>query len=703
MAHSAGLLSSLPHRPPTPPKELTEGIDDALSFLDVNSVIGEYRHPLSVVPNPPLETPPRTSPSSSAENTDTPKRKKRVSFTPCLLHKRRTSAGFVFEPSTPKRSARAVRSILKPHERKTSPASSNGNSSVDASPRKEITKTFAEMLESVVQQLAGKDHYSRLDAYTTVLGALRACEAVPDPEALKIKLSLLCQFIRRDVLSCSDTSDVQASNLAAQALRLLGALLLKPGVEAELETDFCAWFIDRTISTLKDGDKPKSVVLQHMLVFTEQKFGSKVMTTDRVEQILDTLDNIHERVKGSSVLKLRLQMYNQLLEHSRSVMVLKTATWLPLVFQSMLANIKEIREQAIYVGFQASLALGDSPVASTALLNMLSGASDGRGLSAGQIAAKLYAMLDTKDANTSVYVPQIWSTVILFLRSRKREVEQWTCFKQWLQVIQRCFNSSDPKVRVQANLAWNRLIYSVDVNEVTGPSMIKMLKQPIFSQLQRTSADKQARKMKHSALSSYYCLLYYALRPSASTTQLKLYWEEYVAQILDKTAKQSPDDFAAACNILSSLLDTTKSQQWRQERVVDFAAGNLSVDELPTLSPTWVRKNIKTILELMEPWLIPMGPLADHKKAVMSMWTNLMSSIVEAGRKEIKPSVEYKEAIAQIMNMFHRLWYSSAHEGGASFSLSTVWCSLSSGVLAAFILQSRSSSKAAAKITSRLP
>ena len=186
------LLENLPPRPATPPRESDhDGVHLEPSKLSrkFSRIYEEH----STAEN---------SPNSSAEASQglSGKSLKRVAWSARTEYEDHSH-----KDSTPLHTLRQVpssgelkpaKSILKPY---------NGVNVVDR--RSSITKLaaphtypdFATMLESIIQQLAGEDRSSRIDAYLTLSGVLKASDNVPDPKALKDKISLLTQFIQRDI------------------------------------------------------------------------------------------------------------------------------------------------------------------------------------------------------------------------------------------------------------------------------------------------------------------------------------------------------------------------------------------------------------------------------------------------------------------------------------------------------------------------
>jgi len=335
-----------------------------------------------------------------------------------------------------------------------------------------------------------------------------------------------------------------------------------------------------------------------------------------------------------------------------------TEHWLEHAFHGMLSSISEIRNRAIELGMLAGLYLGSKSDASKVVMNLLKRDSD-TGVSYGDYLARRFAkMLANKDE--AQHVPQIWSVVILFLRGKRQRLQQWQHLKQWLSLIQECFNASDMHTKYQAYVAWNRFVFIVNPDEHTTSAMISLLRQPVLAQIERMGNDKNTRQAKQIAFSSYCNLLYYALRPS-TPGQFSLYWDQYVVPIVSKMVGLSARDASNACRILTALFGGYASvcPLWNENRANE--PKTIKPEELPRLDASWVRLNMSLILTTVRLCLDATSSnfMAEDQAHARSMWSSLMSAVAEAGSKEIKASLDLKQAIAHVMNLLHGVWITS--------------------------------------------
>lgn len=182
--------------------------------------------PLSARP----PTPPRTSRTELNHTQDTPitvktsldsplpakengslasRKSKRVNFSPWPKSHPNKSDLKALPPSN---ECKPSKSILKAT---SSPAPVNSPHVTSYTP-----ESFAMLLESITQQLAGESVSSRLDAYMQFFGALRAYDGLPGGQEIADKLGLITQFIQRDVTRDLGTGGPSDTNLVTQALKL---------------------------------------------------------------------------------------------------------------------------------------------------------------------------------------------------------------------------------------------------------------------------------------------------------------------------------------------------------------------------------------------------------------------------------------------------------------------------------------------------
>lgn len=641
-------LLDLPQRPPTPPK----GSDHA----DVRTGPGWPSFPDIFGENTPLGN----SPSSSAESpyTSSAKPSKKVAW---------SSTNEYNDPpktATPPGSLRRIpssadlkptKSILKAHNANDTPQRTG---SVTKSAAPHTYPNFAVMLESIVQQLAGADRNSRVDAYLTLSGVLKAMENVPDLQALKDKMPLLSQFTQRDMLA-KTSSGTMDTGLINNALGLLATLVWKTTLSDLVPTDLCAYLVEHTITALRDVQVSKDILRHLLYILGQQSFPPKIMTPERVRRLIEALGDPENQVKARSLLLCRITVYRKLLKQAKGSM-LSTLCWLDNVFADMISNFKEVRGPAVGLGAEAALLLGTEKQASRAVMELFSRTDEEK--SYGEhYKNTLITMVRQREYGH--LVPQIWSVVVLYMRSRPRQFEQWNLMNSWMQIIEKCFNTADKETKIQAFLAWNRLVFAVHLDENTSVPMVHFLNKALeVPLLKRKASTESAKAVKQANIGSICNLLYYALRPDASHAQLDIYWEEYVVKLVGKTLispgedgrDADSDSFSQAFEILSALLDTTP-KAWENNRAT--TPGLVKASELPGLDPRWARKNAAQVFKVMGPFIEQcfLDP-GERGSLAMQLWSKFVASVAAAGAKEIKVSNDTMSAMAAMFGLLFKLW-----------------------------------------------
>lgn len=516
-------------------------------------------------------------------------------------------------------------------------------------------ENLATMWESAVQQLSGESRNFRLDAYMHLFGALKAYDGLSDENGVAEKIGLTTQFIQRDIRQESGEYETLDINLVTYALKLLTVLVWNPQLSIHLPDEFRAFVIDRATTALQETKTPKSIVSHYMHLLSTQTFQQKIMTGNRASKLLNILQNITDRVNGNAVIAQRLMIYQRLLTQSKTSMATHANLWVQHLLTGLFHHIKDTRNKAVAFGLQAATTFGSNASVSTAVRASLNAPleDDGR-IYLSEVIGNLTRMISSREKG--LHVPQIWSIVILLVRNRKSSVEQWEHFKEWLLVIQKCFNCSDSAIKTQATLAWNRFVYAVSPSESTGISMVRMLSKPILSQIERRKIEKLGTQPNSTAFSSYCNLLYYAFRPSASHKQLDIFWKEYVLPPFSTIFNSGPTINDRASQILSSLLWNPQLKIWRENRANE--ATKLEPNELPVIDCKWVRSRVSTVLEVFESLFTTSLWREDdlHQSSIALAWTSFAKALGEASSKEIKPTTESMHAIASILGMFQRLW-----------------------------------------------
>lgn len=660
---SSAAFERLPARPPTPPKDTTTAVNEALEFLEVDYALEK---PLSDVPRdgvPAVDTTPTQTPPSSLQTGSGKKGVKKVEFSPWtvavgLSPKKNDGSSPVFRRIHSNRDVRPPKSILKstlggppltPDEN-GSPAP--GYFSLDE------PGGFLKMLESVMQHLANPSPALRLDGYRTLNGALKTYDNLPEAKAIRERMGMLQQHIRRDLSASGKAGSTMDTNLTTQALRLAVALL-SPQLSPALTDDFKTMLVDRSIEVLSQEKPVKAVANLYMYLLGYQKWGAHIITTPKAEKLVNSLITIQEKISGNSVVGLRLVIYQKLLDQAPSVMLSSIGGWLKDVFNGLLSSIEEVRKRAIECGLQAGIILGTNSLATKALLELLNTSTDYEGATYGDyLMVRMTESITKKEDGPSV--GQIWGVVVLFFRSKKRTLTGWGMLKPWLLIIQKCLNSSDIQTKFQAFVAWNRLVFVVEPDTTKAKSMegmIPMLKVPFIAAFDKKGRDKHSKDAREIALFGYCNLLHYALRPSQSFEDLDLCWDEYVVPIISKLLKSGGRDSMLGCRILKALFNS-KTTVWNPNAANENS--RMRPEDLPMLNRQWIRSRTQKIISLIEPYLSAILRLPVEDCVKQSPWLELLTAIVEAGRQEVRASVEFKDALASLVNLFGRLWSSAS-------------------------------------------
>jgi hypothetical protein len=644
------LLENLPQRPPTPPRE-----SDHSRVQAEGSVLRRVLSDTLGVQTPPNNSP---EPLNRSSNGTSDKSRKRVEWSAWTEYKEPPIRDSLLQdglrPLPPSGELKPAKSILKPYNG-INPADRRSGIGKLAAPH--TYPNFATMLESIVKQLAGEDRSSRIDAYLTLSGVLKASDDVPDPRALKEKMSLLTQFIQRD-MSAKTASGTLDTVIINNALILLAFFVWNPPIADCLSNDFCAYVVEHSISALKEPLVSKDIVKHLLFILGRQNFSLKIMNAERVRRLIEALVDIEEHVKGRSIVLGRVAIYRKLLRQARTSM-LASVLWVENLFTDMTSNSREVRAPAVTFGFEAALLLGTEKQVSRAVMDLFR-RDVGETKYAHTYSKRLGLMVQNKQDGD--LVPQIWSIVVLFLRYRTHQLEHWEFMMPWMHVIEKCFNSSDHDIKMQANLAWNRLVFAIQLDEGTVPTMLKFLGKVLDLQLKRKLVGRHAKEARQITIGSVCNLFYYALNPNATSNQLDLYWDEYVVQLIGKTlvardqvnSDTEEEDLVHTCDIVSALLDISP-KAWINNRATEN--GIVKADELPSIDPKWIRKNAQRVFKVLGPLIQKcFKDLNKWESSIELVWSRFVVSVGAAGAKEVKVSNDTMSSVACVFTLLYKLW-----------------------------------------------
>ncbi|KAI1497657.1 Rap1-interacting factor 1 N terminal-domain-containing protein [Biscogniauxia marginata] len=646
-------LEALPTRPPTPPREKQSDADPKQLLV---------RHPLNS--RVTLHTPPNYSPDSAdSTNPSSRRTRKKVEFTVQAEYREaptyadKENAHKQSTPVSSAASSRPVKSILK---QSSSPAPPNPLDPSAGSDEANRRINLSTMLASTIKQIAGADRDSKLDAYMLLVRALRASNSLPDRIALQDKMSLFMQFIQRDVTTKGPNGNLDSS-LVNHALTLLITFLHFPAIASTLSPDFGVFIVDHCIRSFEDHSTPKDVARHLMQVVTFQDFPPKVMTVDRVGRLVASLHKIEEHLQGKSIIMSRLLIYRRLIKQSRTHMVIHS-DWLLDLFTDMLSSMKEIRAAAIALGLEASFTVGKEKQLSRRVMEILQLTADETRYIEYYVQ-RLMAM--AKEKQDSAAVPQIWSVVILLLRC---PVDRWEFFAPWLEIIQKCFNSGDYHTKIEANYAWNRLVYALQLHESSFSKTIGTVCQPFISQLKRKVTSKQLEELRKVVIGSVCNLYYYAFKPNSSSAQLDSYWDSCVRPLMQQLTSSGTDGksveelssinqegLTQAALILTGLFNSSTPRLWKEDRIAENVL--VSPDDLPALDPKWVRRNAPRVFLVVETILRrTFLTLSYLDSSSLKLWRSLVGAVAAAASKEVKVSTDTAAFVAHAFGLLLKIW-----------------------------------------------
>ncbi|KAJ5090793.1 hypothetical protein N7532_009477 [Penicillium argentinense] len=630
------ILGPLPARPPTPPRPG--------SRIDQNQ--DDDDTPVAA------QTPADTPQPASARAPPSSRGSKRVTFSP-WLHTTIDSPWSAKQPESKESpnpgsphmtEIRPFKSILK----ETNSPIPVWSPNVD----KFTTESLDMLLESVTQQLAGVSVTSRLDAYMQFFGALRTYDGLPAGKDIAEKLGLITGFIQRDVSRDLIKGVPLDTNLANQALKLSAAFVWHSDISGQLPDEFKVFIVEHAITCLHEAKVPKSVLTHYMSILSTQNFSPKIMTNPRIIRLLTVLQDVTKHVTGKAIALHRLSIYQRLFAQSKSTFVTQAPLWMEQLIFGLLHHMKDTRLKAISLGFQIAMTMGPNLSLSKSIRDLFDRTLQKDRKLVMEIRERMSRMVATVESG--VHVPQIWSIIILFLRNKTRSLDQWEHFKEWVLVLQKCFNCSEPAIKAQAIVGWNRFVFAVGPNETTSRSLLKMLGKPILSQLERKKSDKTGASPTQLSLGSYNNLLYYAFRPSPPHHYLDLVWEEYVSAPATSTfTTASLSDNAA--RVLSNLLWASQAKVWSENRINDST--KMEADELPSLDPRWVRSRVTSIVKVLKSlFKSSVWNDEDLKTSNIALaWNSFSSALSLASNKEITPSGESMQAVASVVGLLNYL------------------------------------------------
>lgn len=667
-------------QPPTPPKHLDNDryVDEAIKSLDTtfSSPISHSGADLSSRTVPHLDTPPPSSPIEESAAEQLQKRTKRLRFSSETRICGEQASGaessthvFCSAPARMKIQPSA-KSILKASDYKPSSAPPSLGSSGSAFPPGHTFESLAIMLQSVVTALSSSDLHTRRDAYHALTTSLRAYKDFPSIENLTSSLTTLEQCIERDISITPPSAKVPEQALQC-AFVLIGRL------PEAVSARFLSNLIDRSIKILEGCDVPKETAKHQLNLLTLDEMYGRSMTSDRAKRLLKGLTDTDKWLIGQSILGVRLIIYKQIARHQPNCLLEDVQTYLPHVFHGLVSSVKELRLRAMETGLALGNILGERQRFSRAVEILLETKSNDGTPYAAHVRNVLNGML--KRAHDLEHVPQVWGVVTMMLRGNPKLVWKWLQNRDWLMILQSCFNKGDTTLNRFAWTAWNLAIFAAGSLLVDQEDVCKRLVQPVIGHLQRFTT-KAEDPVKQAAYSTLNLLWYNAFGQPLEDSKAEACWKHLVHDVCRKVLEKNPQEATRLGRRISQVLSGPGLKVWRSDRAVDSGKAPVSIQELPRIDPQWTRRYCTHILSTTKLFVLSLPRSKPNSEAAKLLWHSLMISMSQATEKEIKVSKESKKAIATIVNALLELSRSSESmhvlqfRGICDFATSAVTC-----------------------------
>ncbi|OAP55097.1 hypothetical protein AYL99_10797 [Fonsecaea erecta] len=570
-------------------------------------------------------------------------------------------------PSTAPQST--LKSILKP-------CVADGHTAQAVDGSQDAKRTMGEMMESIVQQLALDDRSVSIDAYQTLSSVIREYDDIPEEDVLKARISTITKYIRRDLQKQPnpDEPPIADTNLVTQALKVLVILVWNRDFSSLLTDEYRIFVLDRSIQVIAEQTAPKGVIIHYLHLLATQNFRPILVNSHRVTRLLEALKALTEHVKGNGVISERLLVYQKLLDQARPTMKARANLWVEELLTGMTNALKDVRTKAIAMGLKAcSVFTGSSSISTTIKSILGEELAPGKTLSSA-MCRKLEKMITVKAEG--IQVPQIW-TIILMLSNGVEDrdpsgpwprFDKWPQFMDWLKVIQTCFNCSEPTIKQQAYMAWDRFIHIIQPHQ-TSDTLLALLAKPLTAQMERQSAEQSTKGTRPTAVSSYCTLLYYAFRPAATHKQYTRVWNEYIVKVMKSSffEKSSANADIASRIFMALFWNSRKSPKlWNEKRALENT--RVEPEELPTIDCKWIRAKSKAILDMFEVLMrySSWGASGQSDRAFIAIaWSHFLKALREASSKEIKPSPETVDAMTNVISCLASLFEACSEHGPA--------------------------------------
>ncbi|KAI9885002.1 MAG: hypothetical protein M1823_003204 [Watsoniomyces obsoletus] len=576
-------------------------------------------------------------------------------------------------PMPPSRERKATRPILKPFNRDMVNKRRPDDKSFYGDPEGPTTVDWPTLLDANLQDLASGEDGTKVEAYMTIQRSMEHYTNNPDVATLKDPMVRYMQFIQRDIHLAMPACSIPAMILATQAIKTtITFVITRPF--GELLTEEFRLTVMRYAIWILEGVKPYKLLVGNLLALLGlRRFVNGIWSPERVHRCLTASKSLTDRVTGKNIRSARLEVYRALLKPANTIMAVRITDWLPKVLYAMISEPAATRNRACELAMEAAEMFGDDAKVSCAVRTWLEtpfSFFDSQQINdnhATRFINKLNAF--RSDAEKMYLVPRFWGVVLYFLRGEPLALERWGHLKSWRMILVPCFESKDMELQQLAHQAWTRYIYTIMPDLETSKEMMDELTRPIRARLSKEvrvsweakvadddTGDLRADQTPAALAQDTLCrLLYITCRPGTPGPQLERCWEKLIDPLVMGTLIEEGGDVEFGIRILAGLF-SPHTKRFDVTRALDTK--DMVPDELPRLPSTWVRSNIRTMMDACRIAFTQDGwNLADSSPGnpLRSLWRNFVRTLAEAGSREVPRSAEQIEAIDLVVAWLRHL------------------------------------------------
>lgn len=588
---------------------------------------------------------------------------KKVGFEPV-----ETNTIIVPEASTPNE---AAENTLKPLQRsrdrhlrlrpilksRTSLESTNAPAYED-----DVVSTEADFA-ALLTRLDDKSPTDAVAAYVALQRLLISYKQKPEAELLGMRLHGLEHQLKRHITHLDpgvndDVDSLQRAglvNITQCAWTMLILVVHHPIYKKATTDNFQQWAFERALRMIK---APKTT--RNNLVLVLHFLGSQDcrqiinVHSNRPLQILQHLHGLAQRRMSNAVTRELLSVYKRLSMQVPEIMEQRAGLWLGPLFLAMTSFDANVRETAQKIAQSILYTTGNTKSIARAARFYLEVGNDCLGM-IRVLKYRTLELLKSKDEHASkTDISMIWALVLVFAGGRAVKLEKWSMFREWIQIWEDSFNTTDAELKVECLRAWNYLHIIAKPYDAVD-KVREMYVKPLLAELYRPATESSAKNLRSSSTSSYCMLLYYAFRPARTVLQYHDMWDEYIMKVMRRSfISASGANADLCCRILSALFRPSSAvQSWNERRA--YESQMMMPSELPTIDCKWLRDNMAQVLTTVRVLIqcSSFGPrnAVSDKALVCETWRRLLQALQESSRKEVIQSVESKSALQNVISL----------------------------------------------------